>query len=211
MLRPGRPSPRQRGFTLVEILVTVVILLIGIAGVLGLQAKASVTELESYQRGQALSLVRDMAARIAASRALLADLGVDTLSSTDGGVYFGVAGSGTVDLGECIAPSATSSGAEVAIYQVCEWARALQGSAEGGSAGAMIGARGCLIRNPPPAGALADFHVVVVWQGVAIGPEPPGMAAGESPTPMSRCAAPVDLGAGLRRAAVLRVLVPALV
>lgn len=202
---------KQGGFTLIEILVTAFILLIALVGVLGLQAKASSTELESYQRGQALSLARDMASRISSSRGLVATGSGyldNTLSSLDGSVYFGVAGSGTTDLGACASPVGASSALQVATFQTCEWAKAVQGAAESGTAGAMLGARACLIRNTPPTGALADFYVVVVWQGVAKGKEPIGMETGEPATPMSMCASSVNYGTGMRRGVSMRVLVP---
>lgn len=201
----------QGGFTLIEILVTAFILLIALVGVLGLQAKASTTELESYQRGQALSLVRDMASRISSARGLVATNSgyLDgTLSSADGSVYFGVAGSGTTSLGTCVAPSSGSNALQVATYQTCEWAEAVRGVAESGNAGSMLGARACLIRNTAPAGALADIYVVLVWQGVVKGKEPIGMETGEPATPMSMCASSVNYGTGMRRGVSMRVLIP---
>jgi len=47
---------RHGGFTLIEILVTLFILAIGLLGLAGMQALAQKTELESYQRAQALIL-----------------------------------------------------------------------------------------------------------------------------------------------------------
>jgi type IV pilus assembly protein PilV len=73
------------------------------------------------------------------------------------------------------------------------------------SVGAMIGARGCLIRaEPPTTGSMADVFVVVVWQGMSDGTDP---VAG---SPAALCASGVDFGAGRRRGVSLRVMVPAL-
>jgi type IV pilus assembly protein PilV len=47
---------RQAGFSMLEILVTILILLIGLLGLAGLQTRAHTAELESYQRVQALIL-----------------------------------------------------------------------------------------------------------------------------------------------------------
>ena len=52
----------QRGVTLVEVLVTMVILAIGLLGLVGLQARLQVLQTEAYQRAQALMLLKDMAA-----------------------------------------------------------------------------------------------------------------------------------------------------
>lgn len=204
--RPGRFSTVNgrsfnRGFTLIEILVTLAIILIGILGVFGLQTKATNVEFESYQRGQALSLARDMEARMTASRGLITSyLTPDVLSSTDGSKYVGV--NGTVD---CV------SAGDFAKTQTCAWGELLKGAAvkEGANnVGAMIGARGCLIRlNPPQANALADLYIVVVWQGVVAGSEPPADAI----TGQNNCAKDVNFGSGLRRGISLRVMVPNLI
>ena len=190
-------SSRLHGFTLIEILVTIVIVLIGILGVFGLQTKAMSVEFESYQRGQALALARDMEARLTASRGLIGSFTADTLSSINGSIYAGVGG--TID---CTVVGTFAQ------TQVCAWDQSLKGAAvkEGTvSVGSTIGARGCLIRLvPPQAGALADFYIVVVWQGVVAGSEPPADAI----TGKNNCAAAVNFGTGMRRGISLRVLVP---
>ena len=55
MLSPLPPRyARQRGVSLVEVLITLLILAFGLLGVAGLQAKMSLAEMESYQRSQAI-------------------------------------------------------------------------------------------------------------------------------------------------------------
>jgi type IV pilus assembly protein PilV len=56
---PFSPS-RQRGTSLVEVLVTVIVLAFGLLGIAALQAKAQVGNLEAYQRAQAVVLLQDM-------------------------------------------------------------------------------------------------------------------------------------------------------
>jgi type IV pilus assembly protein PilV len=185
---------------MVEVLVTLVILLLGLLGVFGLQVKAAKVELESYQRAQAIALVRDMADKLAESRGQITDYLTDDVSSTNGNLYVGVMPSGTTD--PCLVT------ATVAKTELCKWGQLLKGSAaqEGTTAvGAMIGARGCLIRvNPPQLGAVADIFVVVVWQGLAAGNDPPDDAL----TGKNHCAGGIDFGTGLRRGIALRVMVP---
>ena len=48
-----RASAGSRGSSLVEVMVTLVILAFGLLGVAGLQTKVGVAEMESYQRAQA--------------------------------------------------------------------------------------------------------------------------------------------------------------
>ena len=210
--RRTRPAARRaRGFSLIEVLVTMTIILLGLLGVLATQARAAKVEFESYQRGQALSLVRDMEARLAASRAIVqTGFMSPALSSADGSVYVGN-GSGAASFadgtGQCVAPAAGDALA-AAKFEMCQWAQALQGAAaKDGSAnvGAMLGARGCLIRiEPPQANAIADFYIVVVWQGISAGTEPPD----DAPAGRHLCASDTAFGTGLRRGLSMRVMVP---
>ncbi|HEU5295041.1 MAG TPA: type IV pilus modification protein PilV [Burkholderiaceae bacterium] len=199
---------RDAGFTLIEILVTIVVLALGLLGVAGMQARASVTEFESYQRGQALALVRDMQSRLLSSRGVLPGYLDKSVSASDGSVYFG-SGAGATSFadgaGNCPAPVAGDALA-IAKHQVCTWAQELLGASvkEGANAiGAMVGARGCLVPVvPPQQNALADVYVVVVWQGVEARAEPAAASA------IARCASAVNFGQGLRRGISLRVMVP---
>ena len=45
---------RQRGASLIEVLVTLVIVAFGLLGIVGMQARLQVSEMEAYQRSQAL-------------------------------------------------------------------------------------------------------------------------------------------------------------
>lgn len=200
----------QAGFTLIEILVTILILLVGLLGVFGMQTRATKTEFESYQRGQALALVRDMEARIAGSRGILAGYLDNSVSSTDGSVFLGNgAGNFAVD-GDCVPPVVPGNDLQAAQFEACQWGQALEGVAEQAAAasgpiniGAMLGAKGCLIRvEPTTQDALADLYIVVVWQGVVASTEPPDAS------PAGRCASAFDFGNGMRRGLSLRVLVP---
>lgn len=196
----------KSGFTLIEVLVTIVIMLLGILGAVGLQARSALMEFESYQRGEALSLVREMQARLTDARANVSGYLDPTVSSTDGSVYVG-SGTGAKDFSATCVGGTTVALTE-AQFQMCQWAKTLQGSAslEGTSkVGAMIGARGCLIRVVPAEGnALADIYVTIVWQGKSMGAEPDP----DSPAGNKHCAKDVDFGTGLRRGVSVRVLVP---
>src|SRR5688572_24195679 len=59
---------RHAGFTMLEVLVSLLIAVVGLLGLLGLQTQAQVSEFESYQRAQALVLANDMVDRIAFNR-----------------------------------------------------------------------------------------------------------------------------------------------
>ncbi len=141
---------RQRGLTMLESLVTIVVLAFGILGLAGMQAKMQSAEVESYARSQALLLLDDMAARINANRANAA-------------AYVTASPAGTGD-NEPVDCSVAALGAD---RDLCEWSNALKGGAEvinGSAIGAMIGGRGCVEQlagiDPP------SFRIAVAWQGL---------------------------------------------
>lgn len=204
-----RRSPKAAGgFTLIEILVTILVLALGLQGVMSMQTRAAATEFESYQRGQALALARDMQSRLLSSRGLLTAYLDASISSTDGSAFFGN-GSDAINYanadGVCAAPLAGDALSQ-AKHQACSWGSDLRGVAEkegANAVGAMVGARGCVIRvNPPSSNALADFYVVIVWQGIVERAEP------AANSPAGQCASGVNFGTGLRRGVSFRVLVP---
>ena len=133
---------------MLEILVTLLILAIGMLGLAALQGQAHTSELESYQRGQALVLLQDITSRMDANMAAAASYAT-----------IGTAGTGVTDNADC-----TSLGSRAAI-DMCEWSKAIKGSSEvkgGVKAGAMIDGRGCVATT-----AVTDVYMVsVVWQGI---------------------------------------------
>lgn len=141
---------REGGVSLIEVLVTLVIIAIGLLGIAGLQARLHVSEMESYQRSQALILLQDMVSRINANRQNAA--AYVTSSSM---------GTGDTPVTDC------STQTTLAGRDLCEWSHALQGAAEtvGTSrVGAMLGARGCVEQI---AGTTNEFLLTVAWQGLA--------------------------------------------
>jgi len=160
---------RQAGFLMLEALVALVLVLVGLLGLVALQARAQQAETESYQRVQALILVRDMADRINANRSAAASYAVGAPVSAP-------MGNGSTK--DCSAPT------NVVDIDLCQWQNALLGAAEtvGGTCttasgancvGAMIGARGCIT---PMAGP-NQYLVQVVWQGLVQTSNPPASVA----------------------------------
>jgi type IV pilus assembly protein PilV len=135
---------RDAGFSLIEVLVTVVLLAIGLLGLAALQAHATLTSIEAYQRTQALLLVHDMIERIRANKP-------DALR------YIGANyGAGAV------VACAAQPGVE---RDLCVWSNALAGAAEQlgmQSVGTLTHGRGCIAAD-----ADNRILVVVAWQGLA--------------------------------------------
>ena len=151
---------RQAGTTMMEVLVSIVIVVIGLLGLAGLQSRASVAEMEAFQRAQALVLLQDMADRINANRTIL---------SMD---YVTAAPLGT---GNAVAACAGT----IAERDLCEWQNALLGASEssgGLQVGAMIGARGCVTNITPT--MPREFQIAVVWQGLVPTAAPGATACG---------------------------------
>jgi type IV pilus assembly protein PilV len=153
------------GYALLEVLVTLVILLIGLLGLAGVNARANVTEMESYQRVQALALLQDMVDRLNANR-----MAAPCYSNGTTGVQVGTGYSGTptCTLGtDIIGNVVTGNQQNLAISDLQAWNTQLLGSAEvkgGSKIGAMIGAVGCVRQID----AINNIYLVSVsWQGLA--------------------------------------------
>jgi type IV pilus assembly protein PilV len=141
----SRSLNSQRGALMIEVLVAIVIGVIGLWGLMEMQARLQKSEMESYQRTQAMILVNDMATRIATNRS-------DSANYVTNPNFLGA--------------NMTCPATVATLQQVDsgEWCNALKGAAEtqsGTEVGAMIGGRGCV--DEIVAGD--QYMVSVVWQG----------------------------------------------
>jgi type IV pilus assembly protein PilV len=149
------PYPRQSGTTMTELLITLVILSIGLLGLAKFQAQLQLSQLEAYQRAQALVLLNDMAGRLANNRNHAA--AYITTTPVGAGV-------------NC--PTATTTRQQA---DTNEWCNALQGAGEttgSSKLGAMIGGRGCIASM-----GSSEYLVTVAWQGLIPASTPPASVA----------------------------------
>jgi type IV pilus assembly protein PilV len=159
----------DRGTSLVEVLVTIVILAFGLLGVAGLQSKMSLAQMESYQRSQALLLLEQVTDRINANRAQAASY-----------VTAGTVGTGDTQPTDC------TGIAQGPNRDLCDWSNALKGAAEQRAAaniGGMVGARGCIVQVQAPDPTLGActpgiYQVSIVWQGMS-STASPALACGQ--------------------------------
>ncbi|HEY6135165.1 MAG TPA: type IV pilus modification protein PilV, partial [Rubrivivax sp.] len=93
--RSAHPPRRQRGFTLIEALVAMLILVFGMLGAAGLMVRAQQAEFESYQRKHALAIVDDFVSRTQANRTVADDCYAITTDLSAGTPYLGT-GNATV-------------------------------------------------------------------------------------------------------------------
>lgn len=154
--------PRQRGATLIEVLVSMVILMVGLLGLIGVMIQGQRAHIESYQRSQALMLVQDMVARISSNRAAADCYEVADTLGTDQDTE-------SIDVAACTVGSAAQKAR--AQQDLRDWNELLRGSAEVSDdvqVGAMLSARGCIVK-----GADGVFLVSIAWQGVEGAGAPP--------------------------------------
>lgn len=139
-----RSTGFQRGAAMIEAMITMLIIAFGALGFVGLQAKTALSQIEGYQRSQALILLNDISTRISINR-------INAVSYVGGNI-------GIVDLGDC------STRTIWADKDLCEWSLLIRGATElQGSTklGALTGARGC-ITSP----AANEYLISIAWQGV---------------------------------------------
>lgn len=158
--RPAR-FDCQRGFSLIEVMVTLMILAIGLLGLAGLQARAHNAEFEAYSRAQALILANDLADRMAANRFETTTKG--SASAYNSGLVYGV----TQASADCTAIVGTTSDA-VALRDLCEWNEAIKGASQlsaGQKMGQLAGARGCVTFTAAAGNDPQLLRVTLAWQG----------------------------------------------
>jgi type IV pilus assembly protein PilV len=156
----NRPPPRytrQRGVSLIEVLVTLLILAFGLLGVAGLQAKMSLAEMESQERSQALLALAEMTERMSANPAQATN-------------YLNAGNIGTGDA----RPADCTAIAPGPARDLCEWSNSLKGRGEtksGTAVGGSYGAIGCITQLQALNAALGVcsagiYQVSVAWQGM---------------------------------------------
>lgn len=159
IMRPAFVLPRQRGTSMIEVLVTIVILAFGMLGLVGLQSRLQLSEMEAYQRSQALILLDDIANRITTNRNNAASYVTGTNNPLGAGH-------------NCTVDTSASRQAQ----DSCEWSRALQGAGEikgtDTKVGAMVGGRGCVESL-----GSGEYLITVAWQGMGPVSAPPASVA----------------------------------
>lgn len=174
LYRQGRNV--QRGASIIEVLVTIVILAIGLLGLAGMQGQILTAELESYQRAQAVLLMNDMVDRMTANRSAAATYVTTTPLGTT--TPFGTTGA---------PPQSCATLAAGLAKDQCEWGNDLKGASERtgtATAGAMVNALGCVQLITPENAAAGVcqpgiYLVTVAWQGSNL-TTAPGVTCGQN-------------------------------
>ena len=135
----------MRGFTLIEVLIALIVLAFGMLALARGLGRSAQGELEAQQRVQAMTIVAEMASRIANNPRQAVDYVGDYVPAGD------------------VEDCAQLGAIPVALDQ-CEWRNRLRGADifDGERAiGAPIASRGCVINTAPNV-----YVVAVAWQGV---------------------------------------------
>lgn len=177
------------GFTMIEVLVTLVILMIGLLGVAGLMAQGQRASFEAFQRQQALALANDIAERIKSNRQ-----GVDNtlVAATYDAALAAPAGTGTrydqliaAAITNCAISDCTPT--QAVLYDLAAWDGLLAGSASEKTTGGaalvpIIAPRGCIASVATtacvagaggPTSRQVTYRVSVAWQGNYAAPAAP--------------------------------------
>lgn len=157
-----RPRPRlavqpagQRGFLLIEILVSLVIIAFGLLALAGFVTKATTLATDTVQRTRASTLLSDMAGRLLTNKQLA--VAGNYVAASQPATGYGT-------------PSAAGvcPGVGVAGADLCGWHNLLLGvndAREDGNAAA-LGYRGCIARDPV---VPTMFTITVAWGGTTPG------------------------------------------
>jgi type IV pilus assembly protein PilV len=156
---------KQRGTTLIEVLVTLVIVAFGLLGVAGLQSKMFMAEVDSYQRAQALLTLQQMVERIRANTANANQYVTATVANQ-------IVTENPVGTGDA-KPTSCTAVTDQEDRDLCEWSNTLKGAGEKkgtANVGSMIGGRGCvtLVRAQDATAGTCEagvYRVTVAWQG----------------------------------------------
>ena len=161
-------SNRVRGFTIIEVLITLLVFSVGLLGYAALQDRSQKAQLEVYQRVYALNLVDYMVDQIRANPAAQGCYGL-------GGVEVGTGYSGSYS---CSTYGTAETQAQV-IDAVNTWSDLLKGGGEeigGKSVGGLLNARGCIDYD----NVNQTYVVSVVWQGLVETATPTSTSCGSS-------------------------------
>ncbi len=148
----------SRGFTLIEVLITVFVAGIGLLAVAGLQAMSKKFNYDAVQRTTASTLAQSM---------------VESMRTNPGYIdfYLTADASSVASAADCGAAAAKCAPVELAAYDLQRWSQSLSGAearVDGEDAGGLVNATGCVQK-----GAVAGLYVVAIaWRGVT-GMAPP--------------------------------------
>lgn len=141
-MRPILARERERGFSLVEALVSLIVISVGMIGIAALYGQGLSASRTALYRTQAVNLVADMADRIRANR-------------TAATAYEGAAADRNCDAGD----NRNCTPAEMAAHDLWQWTTQVGAQLPGGAGSVSVDT------TTPP-----TYTISVTWQEVGLGP-----------------------------------------
>ncbi|MBS0291030.1 MAG: type IV pilus modification protein PilV [Proteobacteria bacterium] len=146
-MRSSLPLHRQRGITLIESLVAIVVAALGILGILGVQMRTLTDTQTTVRRAQAIRLIEDLSERLKAHPNSLMSLGS----------YAHVGTNAPVPAPSVNCATTACNGTQLTTYDVTEWVRAVQRSLPQGDADIFL-APGDDATNPRQLGVMISWR-----------------------------------------------------
>ena len=157
--------PRQHGVTLIEVLVSLIVLSVGLLGVAGLQGVAKQSSHQAHQRTQATQLVDGMIERIRANPTATADYATGATGYEN---PLGVGSRGDTAPSPNGGKGAFCTPQQLAAYDLWSWEQAIDGAAISAvgintKAGGLISPRGCIVFDEADP---RELTVILSWRGL---------------------------------------------
>jgi type IV pilus assembly protein PilV len=149
----------ETGFTMVEVLVTLVIVSIGLLSSVALQLLSKRSNYDAAQRTTAAHLAEDLLERMRANPIALLDY------ATAG--VLGNGSQGAAPALDCVGPLANCTGPDLAAYDLWQWEQLLDGNLElnaGQAAGGLVAPSACI--RGPAFGGNGVYTVAIAWRGL---------------------------------------------
>lgn len=149
----------QRGFSMIEILISLLITAFGLLGLAAFASKSTAMGVDATQRARAAALLNDMASRVANNK-------------PNAALYASAAVYGAA----VQACAAGAMPAAVAARDLCEWGNLLAGANDAGTTAnaAFLGYRGCVTQ---PNALDPVFVITVAWGSLSPGIPPADLCA----------------------------------
>lgn len=155
----------SRGVSLIEVLVSLVILSLGVLAVVGLQLVSKRNNADAGQRTIAAQLAYDIAERMRAN-ASTATLPTYVIGTTNepAGARYAPAATGPAPC----SMAAPCTPTQMATRDLYEWEQALEGASEtvgGGNTGGLVSPLGCIVQTTNDGGGDGIYTITIAWRG----------------------------------------------
>ena len=168
---------RSAGFTIVEVLVSIIIFSIGLIGVARLQVVAKQNNFDAVQRVAAASIAQDILSRMRSNHTVL-----NTYVSNSGNTTIGRTSITTEPTPTCVTSGNACTENQLALHDLWDVEQALDGAAEqdsnGNSLGGLTTPTMCI--TGPASGDSGVYTVAIAWRGKAELTNPSTSTCGET-------------------------------